>query len=188
MNKIELYFSKKNNAYYYIGFATCCVCNKIINHNLIIVRDTKTIERYYCSNCSNKIPKGFGNTLMCLAIISDLLPFDAIPIFNLSVEFGKVSNSSGVVTVWDATTQSKDQELIIDKTIQAHNPRFMIQGDAKDPAFITGVIESEQALLEAKGQFEKVKLASEDELDRLLSSYESAELLEDRFEEKKRLR
>lgn len=195
--KVELYHSTKEKRYYFTGLAICTLCNKIAERIIMIITNAKNNSTIYCCLSCFVISEVHGDYISIKkALLTDELPKDAKPVLNLSFEIQKAVESSQ--SVFEAIKPSGDGERIIDKTLQCHNPTFMIQSDSKTPTLElpngTRLMDvetlnvpipeeklSKKQLVAIKklevALINKERLVSESELYDLLNDYKNAEPL-----------
>lgn len=200
----DLYFSPEEKRYYFIGLESCVVCKHLIDGICFIKKSydlqksNKKIE-FFCVHCvhkGNKRPVLYTEIFNCLT--TEKLPKDAYVVIDGPPNLDYIKKDSGFIEAGNKKKDLKEGTRVIDKTIQCHNPTFMIQSDSKTPTLElpngTRLMDvetlnvpipeeklSKKQLVAIKklevALINKERLVSETELDNLLNDYKNAEPL-----------
>lgn len=113
----NLFFSKSENRYFWIGSDTCSKCKKIVSLQGILVWDywqSQLIENLYCINCKAQALKSIGRYAEIKPVVlgfTGMLPEDVIGVW---ASRPQLVNSSG--SVFEVATQKLEGKLV-DKTL-----------------------------------------------------------------------
>jgi hypothetical protein len=135
-SQVNLFFSKEQSQYYWVGRNICDKCNKNIELQGLLSWDywkNNFRESIYCFNCRKEILNVAGPYVEFKKVsigFTELLPSDVIGVWP---ERPSLVNASGLTNV-EVATQSSDS-LIIDKTVYASKNNLLIEG--KDQKLIS---------------------------------------------------
>lgn len=170
MKRIELYCDKKDNRYYFTGFAVCANCKEIVTKIVVLVSDSKKKLTYqYCLRCISKIQTTNYMSIK-RAIMTERPPLTCVPVLREFFELSYVLAKDGTaIGNWEAAkikmSPEKVPEAMEDKRIRQRD--FMIQGDAKDKLQIALDVAQKDAVM----------LLNNDTMTDLLDSYLHAQPL-----------
>jgi hypothetical protein len=156
----DVYYSKKNNIYYYLGLMPCEKCRELISKLIFIERvysNNNKTTRYFCKSCVSKrqiLPHKYLDMIMCLVV--DSLPSDAFPVFDSPPGLAKVNSEDNL----SIAHKNVSGEKIIDRAFQTHNSNFMIMSDVKSEHELIDDIKRKDAKISMEkidSVFEKIK-------------------------------
>jgi hypothetical protein len=154
MKQISLYYSRKENTYFHIGYIKCEACMDEMKEDFYLIEMDKKNERHLvcplCSKCfqTNKQSLYSPITQYKYGVITKIIPQGAIPVIQKRQEL-----SDGEISIYDVNEIKSVRT--IDRTV--HSSRSDWEGSR------IGVMpEDKQDNIDVDGFFEQIKLAKPD--------------------------